>query len=144
SYLILAVFYLAAFQTAQAGVDETLAELNGKPSEEREKVLIDNARKEGTLTFYAATNLRDTQEVVAGFNKRYPFIKVAFSSLGGPCFFKRIAIEYLARSFYAGVVPLTGIYVLELMDMNVLPLFLNPMLHVMRMRLIDLHRSLTS
>jgi len=78
SYLILAVFYLAAFQTAQAGVDETLAELNGKPSEEREKVLIDNARKEGTLTFYAATNLRDTQEVVAGFNKRYPFIKVAF------------------------------------------------------------------
>src|SRR5437899_6533908 len=37
SYLILAVFYLAAFQTAQAGVEETLAELNGKPSEEREK-----------------------------------------------------------------------------------------------------------
>src|SRR5438445_7141167 len=73
SYLILAVFYLAAFQTAQAGVEETLAELNAKPSEEREKVLIEHARKEGTLTFYAATNLRDTQEAVAGFNKRYPF-----------------------------------------------------------------------
>src|SRR5437667_9826874 len=116
SYLILAVFYLAAFQTAQAGVEETLAELNGKPSEEREKVLIEHARKEGTLTFYAATNLRDTQEVVAGFNKRYPFIKVAFSSLGGPGVLNKVSTEYCAGAYQVDVVTLTGSYVRELSD----------------------------
>jgi len=137
SYLILAVFYLAAFQTAQAGVDETLAELNGKPSEEREKVLIDNARKEGTLTFYAATNLRDTQEVVAGFNKRYPFIKVAFSSLGGPGVLNKVSTEYRAGAYQADVVTLTGTYVPELIDKKVLARYRSPMLPFLRKGFVD-------
>ena len=46
-------------------VEENLAALNAKPAEERQKILLENARKEGSVTFYAATNLRDTQEIVA-------------------------------------------------------------------------------
>src|SRR5438874_237572 len=80
-YLILVVFYLVVFQTAQVGVDEMLAELNGKPSEEREKLLIDNARKEGMLMFYAVMNLHNTQKIITKFNKQYPFIKITFSNL---------------------------------------------------------------
>src|SRR5437016_5363223 len=132
SYLILAVFYLAAFQTAQAGVEETLAELNGKPSEEREKVLIENARKEGTLTFYAATNLRDTQEVVTGFNKRYPFVKVAFTSLGGPGVLNKVSTEYRAGAYQADIVTLTGLYVPELIEKKLLARYKSPMVHFLR------------
>ena len=61
--------------------------------------MIENARKEGSVTLYAATNLRDTQEVVVGFNQRYPFIKVAFSSLGGPGVLNKVSTEYRAAGF---------------------------------------------
>ncbi|HYA28580.1 MAG TPA: hypothetical protein VEI95_07145, partial [Acidobacteriota bacterium] len=47
-----------------ATVEETLATLNSKPAEERQRLLIENAKKEGSVNFYAATNLRDTQEIV--------------------------------------------------------------------------------
>src|SRR2546427_6077078 len=137
SYLILAVFYLAAFQTAQAGVDETLAELNGKPSEEREKVLIENARKEGTLTFYAATNLRDTQEVITGFNKHYPFVKVAFVSLGGPGVLNKVSTEYRAGAYQADLVTLTGLYVPELIDKKILARYKSPMVPFLRKGFVD-------
>ena len=67
-----------------ATVEESLTALNAKPAEERQRVLIENARKESNITFYAATNMRDAQEIVAGFNKVYPFVKVGLTSLGAP------------------------------------------------------------
>ena len=83
-FLIVACLVISARQSIGATVEETLTALNAKPAEERQKVLIENARKEGSVNFYAATNMRDTQEIVAGFNKLYPFVKVGITSLGGP------------------------------------------------------------
>jgi iron(III) transport system substrate-binding protein len=135
--LILSFFYLVASPRVQAAVEDALAELNAKPSGEREKILIENARKEGTVTFYAATNLRDTQEVVAGFNKRYPFIKVAFSSLGGPGVLNKISTEYRAGAYQADVVNLTGTYVPELIDKKILARYRSPMLPFLRKGFVD-------
>ena len=47
---------VSARQSVGATVEETLAALNAKPAEERQKILVENARKEGSVTFYAATN----------------------------------------------------------------------------------------
>ena len=74
----------SAHRAAGATLEENLAALNSKPAEERQKILVENARKEGSVNFYAATNVRDTQEIVTGFNKVYPFVKVGITSLGGP------------------------------------------------------------
>ena len=52
-----------------------------------------NARKEGGVIFYAATNMRDTQEIVAGFNKFYPFGKVGITSLGGAGVLNKVTAE---------------------------------------------------
>ena len=65
-------------------MEDVLKKANSLPAEERQKLLIENARKEGAVTFYAATNLRDTQEIVAGFNKFYPFVKVGDHQSGRP------------------------------------------------------------
>ena len=102
------------------GVEDVLKKANSLPAEERQRLLIENAKKEGTVTLYAATNLRDTQEVVAGFNKHYPFIKVAFSSLGGPGVLNKVSTEYRAGAYQADVVTLTGTYVPELIDKKIL------------------------
>ncbi|HEX2385741.1 MAG TPA: hypothetical protein VHL99_04210, partial [Candidatus Binatia bacterium] len=71
-------------RAASADVEETLAQLNRRPAEERERILVENAKKEGGLTLYTATNARDTQDIIVGFTKRYPGVKVDFLSLGGP------------------------------------------------------------
>ena len=110
---------------------------NSLPAEERQRLLIENAKKEGTVTFYAATNLRDTQEVVAGFNKRYPFIKVAFSSLGGPGVLNKVSTEYRAGAYQADVVTLTGTYVPELIDKKILARYRSPMLPFLRKGFVD-------
>ncbi|MGH9820512.1 MAG: hypothetical protein ACRD43_10120 [Pyrinomonadaceae bacterium] len=67
-------------------------------------MLVENARKEGTITVYTATNIRDT-----GFNKIYPFVKVAFSSLGGPGVLNKILTKYRAGVHVADIVVLNGI-----------------------------------
>src|SRR5438445_7249808 len=102
------------------GVEDILKKASSLPAEERQRLLIENAKKEGTVTFYAATNLRDTQEVVAGFNKHYPFIKVAFSSLGGPGVLNKVSTEYRAGGYAAEVLTLTGLYVPELIAKEIL------------------------
>src|SRR5207253_1996384 len=67
-----------------ADVAEILGKINAKPPSERQILLVENTKKEAALTFYSGTNSRDLQEIVTAFNKHYPFIRVAFSSLGGP------------------------------------------------------------
>jgi hypothetical protein len=51
--LSLLILGLTAFahQASGATVEETLAALNAKPAEERQKILVENARKEGQRYF---------------------------------------------------------------------------------------------
>ena len=83
-FLLIGSYCVTFAGVAYGDVAEILAKINSRPSPERERLLTENARKEGALTFYGATNIRDLQEIVGAFNKHYPFIKVSFSSLGGP------------------------------------------------------------
>jgi iron(III) transport system substrate-binding protein len=124
-------------QSSSATVDENLAALNGKPAEERQKILIENARKEGSLTFYAATNMRDTQEIVAGFNKFYPFVKVGITSLGGPGVLNKVTTEERAGVALADVVTTTGGYVPELIEKKMLAKYLSPMVPFLRKGFVD-------
>jgi iron(III) transport system substrate-binding protein len=119
------------------GVEDVLKKVNSLPAEERQRLLIENAKKEGTVTLYAATNLRDTQEVVAGFNKSYPFIKVAFSSLGGPGVLNKVSTEYRAGGYQADVLTLTGLYVPELIDKKILARYKSPLVPFLRKGFVD-------
>jgi iron(III) transport system substrate-binding protein len=122
---------------SHAAVEEILAELNARPVEERQKLLVENAKREGTVTFYAATNLRDTQEIVAGFNKHYPSIKVAISSLGGPGVLNKVTTEQRAGVTQADVVTLTGGYVPELIEKKTLAKYRSPMFGSLRKGFVD-------
>ena len=128
---------VSAWPSVGATVEEALTALNAKPAEERQKVLIENARKEASVTLYAATNLRDTQEVVGGFNQRYPFIKVAFSSLGAPGVLNKVTTEYRAGGYQADVLTLTGLYVPELIDKKILARYRSPLVPFLRKGFFD-------
>ena len=59
-----------------AGNWETLLnELNRQSSVEREKKLIEGAKKEGGVVIYSSENATLLQRYEAAFTKRYPFSK---------------------------------------------------------------------
>jgi iron(III) transport system substrate-binding protein len=135
--LVLLCVAVLARRSDGATVEETLTALNAKPAEERQKLLIENARKEGNVNFYAATNLRDTQEIVAGFNKFYPFVKVGITSLGGPGVLNKVTTEERAGVALADVVTLTGGYVPELIEKKMLARYRSPMVPFVRKGFVD-------
>src|SRR6266576_488324 len=137
SFLIVLCLVASARQSIGATVEENLAALNNKPAEERQKLLVENARKEGSVTFYAATNMRDTQEIVAGFNKFYPFVKVGITSLGGPGVLNKVTTEERAGVALADVVTMTGGYVPELIEKKMLAKYRSPMVPFVRKGFVD-------
>ena len=136
-WILAVILNVVGVNVAVADVEENLAKTNSLPAEEREKVLMENARKEGSVTFYAATNLRDTQEILTGFNKRYPFVKVAFVSLGGPGVLNKVSTEYRAGAYQADIVTLTGLYVPELIERKILARYRSPLVPFLRKGFVD-------
>ena len=122
---------------ARGDVTEILGKINSRPSPEREKLLIENARKEATLTFYGATNTRDLQEIVGAFNRHYPFIKVSFSSLGGPGVLNKVLTEQRAGINRADVIATTGTYLVDLIDKGTLAKYKSPMVPYLRKGFVD-------
>src|ERR1051325_8138326 len=120
-----------------AHVEDVLAKLNSLQGEERQKILVENARKEGSVNFYAATNLRDTQEIVTVFNKFYPFVKVGITSLGGPGVLNKVTTEERAGVTVADVVTMTGNYVPELIEKKILAKYRSPMVSFVRKGFVD-------
>lgn len=137
--LTLVVSCFAAFSPGAAigDVEGLLADLNRKPTEERQRLLAENARKEGTVALYTATNLRDTQDIIAGFNEHYPFVKVSFSSLGGPGVLNKILPEYRAGHYNTDVVVLTGNNAVELIDKKIAARYKSPTVSFLRKGFVD-------
>jgi iron(III) transport system substrate-binding protein len=133
----LLLLFVALPRTGLSDVGELLTQVNRKPAEERQQLLLENAKKEGGLTLYTATNVRDTQEVVAGFNKHYPFLKLNFLSLGGPGVLNKITTEFRAGVNNADVVVLTGNNALELIDTKVVATYRSPMVPFVRKGFVD-------
>jgi iron(III) transport system substrate-binding protein len=135
--LLLWCLCFALPRTASSQVEDILDQLNHRSGEERQSVLLENAKKEGGLTLYTATNTRDTQDIVGGFTKHYPGVKVNFLSLGGPGVLNKISTEYRAGVYNADVVVLTGNNALELIDRKMVAKYKSPMVPFLRKGFID-------
>ncbi len=109
--LLAAVILLAVAGTASAaGKPTTLAEIALYRGPDREKILIEGAKKEGQLTFYDVhTGFR---AVAQEFEKKYPFIKVAETRTDGKELFARVTEEYAAGRYLVDVINLTDLIVL--------------------------------
>jgi iron(III) transport system substrate-binding protein len=137
SLLVIGSFYVIIPRVTYGDVAEVLGKINARPPPERERLLTENAKKEAALTFYSGTNSRDLQEIVTAFNKRYPFIKVAFSSLGGPGVLNKVLTEHRAGVDRADVVATTGTYLVDLIDKGILAKYKSPMVPYLRKGFVD-------
>ena len=67
-------------------------------------VLIDAAKREGELVYYASMNLGEANAIIGEFEKRYPFIKVRLHRTGSEKLLTRVLTEYRAKKIFADVI----------------------------------------
>src|SRR5438093_5299018 len=95
---ILGLSFLASNGEA-ATAEETLANLNHLPPAERQANLVREAKKEGTVVWYAAMNREDLRQFTSGFEAEYPFLKVEVLTSGPQSLLNRILTEYRAGKY---------------------------------------------
>ena len=70
--------------------------------------LIDGAKKEGQVVFYASMEAVSAQRITAAFEKKYPFIKVDATRIGSERMTTRLVAEAQGRKVRADVVQQSG------------------------------------
>lgn len=100
----------AGYATARADDDAVIDKIATYQGVDRTQILEDGARKEGTLTFYTAMVVDQAiRPLVAGFEKRYPYIKVQFTREDPPQNLQRLLAEVRAHRFTVDVVENVGL-----------------------------------
>jgi iron(III) transport system substrate-binding protein len=66
--------------------------------------LLENARKEGQVVFYSSLDVQTAQQIVAGFEKKYPIVKVDATRIGSERMATRLIAEAQARKVRADIV----------------------------------------
>ncbi|MFC1815895.1 ABC transporter substrate-binding protein [Thermodesulfobacteriota bacterium] len=101
----LAVLVATADLGTAAGNPKTVAELALYKGADRQQILEDGAKKEGTLTFYTTGILtQNVRPIMNAFQKKYPFIKVRIWRGSTNVLLPRILQEYKAGRHSADVV----------------------------------------
>lgn len=110
-----------------AGDTETLLnELNRESPAEREKRLIEGAKKEGSVVIYSSENATLLQAYEAAFAKRYPFIKAESWRANGDRVGARVLTEFRARKLQADLVGLAFDVVNEVKAAGILMRYRSP------------------
>ena len=68
------------------------------------EALIEAARREGELVYYASMNLGEANAIIGEFEKLYPFIKVKLNRTGSEKLLAKVMTEYRAKKLPADVI----------------------------------------
>jgi len=66
--------------------------------------LLEAARREGELVYYASMNVAEANAVIGAFEKRYPFIKVKLNRIASEKLLTRVLTEARAKKIFADVI----------------------------------------
>ena len=78
-------------------------------SAERQKILVEGAKKEGKLMFYTALIVDQVvRPVKAAFEKEYPFIQLEFFRANSDRLAQKILAEYQAKRYDVDVISGSG------------------------------------
>lgn len=66
--------------------------------------LIDAAKREGEVVYYASMNLSEANAVIGEFERRYPFVKVKLQRTGSEKLLTRVLTEARAKKTFADVI----------------------------------------
>jgi iron(III) transport system substrate-binding protein len=82
-----------------ATAEESLAKINQLAPAERQAALIREAKKEGSIVWYAPMNREDLRQFTSAFEAEYPFLKVELLTGGPQSLLNRILTEQRAGKY---------------------------------------------
>lgn len=114
----LAVVLLAAAPGAYGQAQNTLtvAQIANYKRDNRQAFLEEGARKEGALLVYTSMDLEESQPLIEGFMKKYPFIKGEVYRASGEDVSQKLITEYRGRKYIADIFEGTGIDVAKMLN----------------------------
>ena len=83
----------------------SFAQLSAAASREQ---LIDGAKKEGELIFYASMNLQEANAMISRFEQKYPFVKIKLNRTDSEKLLTKILAETRVKKSFADVVQTLG------------------------------------
>jgi iron(III) transport system substrate-binding protein len=104
--MVLAILLVVPSTGMAAGKPKTVAEIALYQGPDREKMLIEGAKKEGEIVTYDVAS--GTLRAVQAFAKKYPFIKISRWRSSTPNILKRVMEEYASGRFHVDVVEMTS------------------------------------
>ena len=66
--------------------------------------LLEAARREGELVYYASMNVAEANAVIGAFEKRYPFIKVKLNRIASEKLLTRVLTEARTKKIFADII----------------------------------------
>ncbi len=101
----LAFFMIFCFSFGSAVMAATVAEIALMKSADREKILVEGAKKEGKIVFYTGLIVDQVvRPVKAAFEKEYPFLQVEFFRGNSDRLAQKMLAEYQAKRYEVDVV----------------------------------------
>jgi iron(III) transport system substrate-binding protein len=93
-------------KTAQAGclIPGLVILLAGIAFAATDDVLVERAKREGEVVYYASMNLSEANALIEEFEKRYPFIKVKLNRTGSEKLLTKVMAEHRAQKLSADVI----------------------------------------
>jgi ABC-type Fe3+ transport system substrate-binding protein len=83
---------------------------------EQEK--IEAAKKEGAVYWYGSMNVDDASALIAGVNKKYPFMEIKRTRAANAPILSKLEVEARARGLNADLIDLDGFYVAQALKRN--------------------------
>jgi iron(III) transport system substrate-binding protein len=125
-WLLVIVWLLSTTSPATGNSETLLNDLARLGPAEREKKLIEGAKKEGGVVIYSSENVTLLQRYEAAFAKRYPFLKAEYWRAGGDRVGARVLTESRAGKLQADLLGLAFDVVNEIKAAGILARYGSP------------------
>jgi iron(III) transport system substrate-binding protein len=76
----------------------------GIPATATNEALVEAAKREGEVVYYASMNLSEANAIIVEFEKRHPYIKVKLNRTGSEKLLAKVMTEYRAKKLPADVI----------------------------------------
>jgi ABC-type Fe3+ transport system substrate-binding protein len=100
------------------------ARFPARAQSEQEKV--EAAKKEGAVYWYGSMNVDDASALIAGLNKKYPFMEIKRTRAANAPVLSKLDVEARARGLNVDLIDLDGFYVAQALKRNYWVRYVSP------------------
>ena len=98
---------IAAPSRSQTGKPSSAAELASYTGTDRERLLVDGAKREGKVVWYTTLAAEQNKQIAGAFETKYPGVKVETFRTGSSALAQRLLTEATARRHIADAIETT-------------------------------------